>query len=1102
MEKVLRSLIQEKFDLDLRVAIEILSRRRDLVNEEKQEELIKLLQSRNISNIVPLGPGTNRYAFKLDGFVIKVATDHDGKIDNLKEFKMAKRLYPYVTKTYEVSENGTILVAEYIQPFESFEEMCKYADRIREILGELSSVYLIGDVGVTPNNFANWGLRVGSKDPVCLDFAYVYEVSSKLFLCRYCPTHSMLVPNKDFTELHCSNPNCGKKYLFEDIRAMIGNDIHRHEIGDLSEEGYKLTSSFVPTILTEGRSNYLAKKKEPTGPKKDDKPPEDSSDQSTENLGGTTMGNLIQESTNNAKAIAAASGRTIHINVTATPAAAAPVVNKAATADLPKDMAMINGKAVPMRVSKISAPAAVPMVNIPHIDEEDTSSLAFSGTMGDNAESTPPMSCAKITIDIPETPAPVKEPVPKPTIHVTAAKVTKELTKEQAKDPAPVAPPVEPVAEPEQVGFKFPPNIRDGKVLEDMISTITNRMKYELHQNLVFDVIKPDVRDKKMMPDTFYKGVQNAAFRSLITFCGFTEKEVPRDDGKGNKLVFTPPEDLYGEYYETLVFVVLFNRFLKANRGLSNDLQRKKYREEHPDHPGIQREWLTKLKNRIMKKQPIDVIGATKLADIISEMYCAPEVVEPETPEEVQEDPIPTEDDENTYDGNVVIDYRAIAKALFAGDPTVENMLKVLPTLGDGYPDEFNAAVINEFGMKHYNHHIMIDDPANVKLMKFNADVDGVSCTIWGILNLETLTIKFYLNDQELFVYCSVISFIDLARSLVSLDIDACVEKCINTINGIIDGHHEDTDDDYDDGDDDDEDEDYTPTQNLHVNVFPDDDFDIIKVCNSDSFGEINIPFYTELSKVKIENPPSMIDQRNGVWDWLTHMVPDMMFHTERPEYFLAVNTDDCEEDELHIVILDEDKGVYTMGIYYLSGIYMCDDDGNLQPNFDTELLAKINRVICEDTGYSRISHLRRSLSMTHLINTEEYIMEAVLSHPMNEDDDDEVPGDLSEAERAAFAVIMNGSKALPEDATQAQKEIADHLQASSAAAFGIPVLTEDENAGGVQETPDDTEEDVEEETFDVEAPQQPEEPKEVVTESIPQVGPRPIPVMRKNKHR
>ena len=257
--KVLRSLIHERFPFELRVELELLSKRRDISNKEKQEELIKILRRYNIDDIVPLGPGTNRYAFKLDGFVIKFATDNDGKIDNFKEFKMAKVLYPNVTKTHEVSENGTILVAEYIQPFDSYTEMCSYGERIREILGEMASVYLIGDVGVTDKNYSNWGLRIGTNDPVCLDFAYVYEVRSELFLCQYCQSGAMLIPNRDFTELHCSDKRCDRKYQFEDIRRKIGNDIHKHEIGDLTEEGYLMSESHVLTELTLDRSNYMAK---------------------------------------------------------------------------------------------------------------------------------------------------------------------------------------------------------------------------------------------------------------------------------------------------------------------------------------------------------------------------------------------------------------------------------------------------------------------------------------------------------------------------------------------------------------------------------------------------------------------------------------------------------------------------------------------------------------------------------------------------------------------------------------------------------------------------------------------------------------------------
>lgn len=259
MLKKLRSLIHEKFSLELRIELEKLSRLRSVSNQQKQDKLIHILKEHKIDNVVKLGSGTNRYGFKMDGFVIKFATDNDGKIDNFKEFKMAKRLYPYVIKVHEVSENGTMLVCEYVQPFDTYGEMLRHQEKIRKILSEISSTYLIGDVGISENNFGNWGIRVGTTDePVCLDFAYVYDVNSSLFICTKCQTNSMLVPDSKFDQLTC--PRCKMSTTFMSVRMRIGKETHKHEIGDLSEEGYVLSGSNVLTELTLGRSNYLQKK--------------------------------------------------------------------------------------------------------------------------------------------------------------------------------------------------------------------------------------------------------------------------------------------------------------------------------------------------------------------------------------------------------------------------------------------------------------------------------------------------------------------------------------------------------------------------------------------------------------------------------------------------------------------------------------------------------------------------------------------------------------------------------------------------------------------------------------------------------------------------
>ena len=65
MIKILRSLIHEKLPFDFRLDIELLSRRRDISNKEKYEEMINLLKKYDINDVVPLGSGTNRYAIKL-----------------------------------------------------------------------------------------------------------------------------------------------------------------------------------------------------------------------------------------------------------------------------------------------------------------------------------------------------------------------------------------------------------------------------------------------------------------------------------------------------------------------------------------------------------------------------------------------------------------------------------------------------------------------------------------------------------------------------------------------------------------------------------------------------------------------------------------------------------------------------------------------------------------------------------------------------------------------------------------------------------------------------------------------------------------------------
>lgn len=615
MEKRLRSLVLEKFPFELRVEIELLSRRRDLINREKHDELMKLLRKYEIDNITPLGPGTNRYAFKIDGFVIKVATDNDGKIDNLKEFKMAKRLFPYVTKTYEVTENGTLLVAEYIQPFESYREMCMHADEIKEILEKLSDVYLIGDVGITPKNYSNWGLRVGTEDPVCLDFAYVYEVKSELFVCNKCKTGSMLVPTSDFTKLQCSNPACGKYFLFEDIRAKIGNDIHRHEIGDLTEEGYALTESGVMTQLTEERSNYLKRKESEKEVKVEIPKEEFVPDNFIMEHSPRYYIQYEEESTMSMERIKS--------------------VADSLNRDNPNNGPIIRGRVIQVLDSESKQRSEAPIIQakvIQMVKENGSSSdfnggddLAFSGTLG-----------AAEDMGI---------PIPPEENEPGAPVIQGRVITDPIQDPEPEE------DQPEMFSKSFVENARKA------VSQIANYAQETILKSELYDDIRSSVKDRKMWPESFYKNIQNAIFHSLLEFCEFPYEDRPVEGG-GTRRFYVAPENMKDpKYAPTLMFIQRWWMNKKLNCIDDIDNLMATYASIYGEPGGFQREWMDTFKDRLMKKErmKIDIVGINIIVQKIGDMWCVPDtdtVPEPDPkPEEVVTSKVPEEDENDPLVG-------------------------------------------------------------------------------------------------------------------------------------------------------------------------------------------------------------------------------------------------------------------------------------------------------------------------------------------------------------------------------------------------------------------------------------------------------------------
>ena len=171
MAEKISSFIIENFPFELRADLDLLSRRIDVVNEDKQDELFKILRKYKIQNFVPILMGTNRCTFTWNGYIIKCALEVAGTVDNKKEFEIANKLQQYVCQIYEITSNCHIMVCEYIQPFDTFEQMLEYKEEILSISHQLSLTYSFEDFVIDEKNFRKWGIRIGTNKPVCLDFA-------------------------------------------------------------------------------------------------------------------------------------------------------------------------------------------------------------------------------------------------------------------------------------------------------------------------------------------------------------------------------------------------------------------------------------------------------------------------------------------------------------------------------------------------------------------------------------------------------------------------------------------------------------------------------------------------------------------------------------------------------------------------------------------------------------------------------------------------------------------------------------------------------------------------------------------------------------------
>jgi hypothetical protein len=185
--------------------------------DSRQQKCIDILRSYNVDfNVV--GCGTNRFITKYDGYAVKIALDKEGIADNKQEWAVSEMLDPDVAETFEISNGGHLLVASYFPAFTSANEMFCYSVQIQDILKKWNSRgFLLGDVGLTKVNYANWSPGRNGH-PKCIDYGYVFPGSLDLFQC-ICGCDALTVTDANFTAYQCTK--CGHVYQDRDLRNRI-----------------------------------------------------------------------------------------------------------------------------------------------------------------------------------------------------------------------------------------------------------------------------------------------------------------------------------------------------------------------------------------------------------------------------------------------------------------------------------------------------------------------------------------------------------------------------------------------------------------------------------------------------------------------------------------------------------------------------------------------------------------------------------------------------------------------------------------------------------------------------------------------------------------
>ena len=229
--------------------------------------------------------------------------------------------------------------------------------------------------------------------------------------------------------------------------------------------------------------------------------------------------------------------------------------------------------------------------------------------------------------------------------------------------------------------------------------------------------------------------------------------------------------------------------------------------------------------------------------------------------------------------------------------------------------------------------------------------------------------------------------------------------------------------------DEDEEVDDYIKTT---IMVYHEDDTDIIKLNTADAFGEVIIPFYESLSTVDADKCiPSLADERNGMWDWLIHFTPLMMFNTSNPDKWLEFNDEEMHESFVHPVILQtKEDGSATIGMYIVDGIYEVQENGIEAIITDNDMLWKICTVIINNISTNGISHYTRNISREDLIVGEDVVRKSFVIEDDDGTERDIDTSDIDSQEDAAIKALLGGDPIIGVDAND---EVGANVKAEEA---------------------------------------------------------------------